>query len=197
MTDIIIRGGKQAMNIDNQQFTIRNLQVSNAITAVYQIWSWGFTYKGLTVNNCSVALDMSNGGRAAQQVGSVTIIDSTFANTPIGVITAHDSTSSPSSAGSLVIENVVLNNVPVAVQGANGATALVGGTMTINGWGEGHEYTLNGPTNFEGSFSATPRPGTLLESGNRYYEMSKPQYASTAASSVISVRSTGAKGDGK
>ena len=196
MSDLTITGGIRGLNIGNQQFTLRGLTISNAITAINQIWSWGFDYVGVSITNCSVGLDMSNGGPSAQTVGSVTLIDSTITNTGIGVRTAHSPTQAPQTNGSLIIENVILNNVPVAVQGPNGATALAGGSITISGWGEGHEYTPNGPTNFEGTFTATPRSAALLQSGGRYYEMSKPQYASTPTASVLSVRSAGAKGDG-
>jgi glucan 1,3-beta-glucosidase len=140
---------------------------------------------------------MSSGGRTAQSVGSVTFFDSTISNTPIGISTAHDATSQPPTAGSLIVENVILNNVPVAIAGPNNVTALAGttGTSTIAAWGQGHSYTPNGPTNFEGTITQNPRPGNLVN-GNKYYQRSKPQYEQYATTSFISARSMGATGNG-
>ncbi len=82
---------------------------------------------------------MNAGGRTAQAVGSVTLIDSSFTNFSVGILSAYDSSSLPTPADGLILENVQLNNISTAVQGAEG-TALAGttGTMTIVAWGEGH-----------------------------------------------------------
>ena len=138
---------------------------------------------------------MSAGGSTDQETGSINIIDSTFTDTATGVKTAYDSTSSTGTAnGSLILENIVLTDTPVAVEGPDG-TVLTGGTLTIAGWGEGHEYTPDGPTAFEGTYTPATRPSSLV-SGDKYYEMSKPSYASTSTADVLSARSAGAKGDG-
>jgi len=147
--------------------------------------------------NSQKGIDISAGGRANQNVGSVTIIDSSFTNTPVGVITAFDSSSLPNTAGSLILENIVLKNVAVAVQQTGGGTVL-GGTsssMTITGWGEGNRYTPTGPQRFQGLFTPQNRPTSLLD-GKVYYSRSKPQYNGLPISSISSVRSAGARGDG-
>ena len=119
-----------------------------------------------------------------------------ISNTPIGILTAHDPTNTTVDAGSLIIENVALNNVPIAVQGPTGV-ALAGtmGASTIAAWGEGHSYTPAGRTNFEGSIAANIRPASLVF-GSKYYERSKSQYANLLTASFLSVRSAGAVGDG-
>ena len=197
MNDLVFYGGLKGVAFGNQQFTVRNLSFNNVVTAISQIWDWGWTYKSITINNCTTGLDMSNGGRTGQSVGSVVFIDSSITNTKVGFLTAHDSTSQPPTAGSLIIENVQLNNVPVAVQGPNGQAALQGttGQTTIAGWGEGHQYTPNGPNNFEGNITPNNRPGSLL-SGSRYYERSKPQYEGNVPTDFLSIRDAGARGDG-
>ncbi|KAJ5344524.1 Pectin lyase fold/virulence factor [Penicillium brevicompactum] len=196
VSDVTITGGLYGANVGNQQFTMRNLVISNAVTAISQIWNWGWTYQGLVINNCQTAISISNGGVGNQLVGSANILDSTIQNCPTFVTTAWQS--STNSTGSLILENIALNNVPVAVQGASG-TVLAGstGSSTISAWGQGHKYTPNGPTNFQGSFTPPTRPSALLASGsNRYYTKSKPQYAASAVSEFLSIRSSGAKGDG-
>jgi glucan 1,3-beta-glucosidase len=199
MTDLTFNGGMIGAQVGNQQFTMRNLVFNNCGTAIAQLWSWGWVYQGISINNCQKGIDISSlTGSGSLNVGSVTILDSSITNTPIGIITAYSSTSQPPTAGSLILENVVLNNVPTAVQySGNGGTVLAGtgGSMTIAGWGEGHKYTPNGPTSFQGSFTPNSRPGSLL-SGSNYYVRSKPQYNNLAVSSFQSVRSAGATGNG-
>lgn len=159
----------------------------------------GWTYTGLHINNCQVGIAMdSTDGSGNQNVASVVLLDSSITNTPIGVRTARTANSAPASGGSLIIENVSLNNVRTAVQGPNGASLLAGtsGTTTIAAWGQGHSYTPNGPNTFQGPISANNRPAGLL-SGSQYYARSKPQYETLAVSSFISARSAGAKGDGR
>ena len=194
---MVVYGGRIAFNIGNQQFTLRNIQIYNSVTAIYQLWSWGFTYKSLSINNCTIGLDMSptNDAGTSQLVGSVTVLDSAFTNVPTGIRTSQNTAPSPATAGTLLVENLALNNVPVAIQSTNGATILAGGTTTIGAWGHGHQYTPNGPSNLNGPYNPATRPASLVSSG-KYYEKSKPQYETLPVSSFISVRSVGAVGDG-
>ena len=197
MTDLTFNGGLIGAQVGNQQFTMRNLVFNNCVTAIAMLWDWGWVFQGISINNCQKGLDMSAGGSTAQNRGSVTLIDSSITNTPIGIITAYNPPSSlPATAGSLIVENVVLSNVPIAIQ-SNNSTVLSGttGTTTIAAWGEGHEYTPTGPKSFQGTFTPNSRPASLL-SGTNYYVRSKPQYNTLPASSFYSARSAGAKGDG-
>ena len=132
MNDLVFYGGNQGMDIGSQQFTSRNLTFYNSATAIYQDWDWGWTYIGLSINNCGIGINMSAGGVSAQTVGSLTLIDSTITNTPIGIKTARTSSSLPQTGGSLALENIVLNNVPTAVQGPSGVSlAGTTGSTTI------------------------------------------------------------------
>lgn len=198
ITDVTITGGLYGANLGNQQFTMRNLVISDAVTAISQIWNWGFTYQGLVLTNCTTGISINNGGAGAQLVGSVNILDSTIQNTPTFVNTVWQSSSY--SNGSLILENIALSNVPVAVNGISG-TVLAGstGSTTISAWGQGHEYTStsSGPANFQSSFTAPTRPSALLASGStKYYTKTKPSYSQSPVASFVSIRSSGAKGDG-
>lgn len=197
LTDLTFNGGFIGAQVGNQQFTMRGLTFNNCVTAISQLWDWGWVYQGITISNCQKGIDISAGGSSAQNVGSVTIIDSSITNTPIGILTAYNAPSSaPATAGSLILENVVLNNVPIAIQSV-GTTVLAGttGSTTITAWGEGHEYTPTGPASFKGPITPNSRPASLL-SGSKYYVRSKPQYNALAVSSFSSVRSAGATGNG-
>jgi glucan 1,3-beta-glucosidase len=137
---------------------------------------------------------MAGGGRTAQNVGSVTVIDSTFKDTKVAITTAHDLTSNPATGGSLVLEQVILTNTPVAVQGPAGVV-LQGGTTTIAGWGQGHKYTPTGPVNHQAMLNPFVRPSSLTIN-SKYYTRSKPQYQALPLTQFVSVRTAGAKGNG-
>ncbi|OIW25058.1 pectin lyase-like protein [Coniochaeta ligniaria NRRL 30616] len=197
LTDLTFNGGATGMSVGNQQYTMRNLVFNNCKTAIIQLWNWGWTYSGLSINNCGVGIDMSAGGTSGEQVGSVTLLDSSMTNTPVGIVSAWASSgNTPATGGSLALENLALNNVPVAIKGPSG-TVLSGssGAVTITSWGNGHRYTPNGPQTFQGTTNPYARPASLLN-GNKYYARSKPQYETLAASSFVSARSSGARGDG-
>jgi glucan 1,3-beta-glucosidase len=139
---------------------------------------------------------MSNGGATSQTVGSVMLIDSTLSNTPIGVRTAF--TAAEGANGTLIIDNVDFSsNVPVAVSNsATGATVLAGNTK-ITSWMQGRTYHgANTGALTQASQTAVTKPAALLTSAGKVFARSKPQYESLPASSFLSVKAAGAKGDG-
>ncbi|CZR50454.1 uncharacterized protein PAC_00326 [Phialocephala subalpina] len=123
----------------------------------------GWTYKSVSIYNCSVGLDMSAVTSGKQEVGSVTFIDSSITNTPIGILTAHSSTSQPATGGSLILEDVALSNVPIAIKGASG-TILTGSTCTstILAFTQGHRYSPTGPVSIDANSSPLNRPANLI-----------------------------------
>jgi len=196
MADIEIVGGQYGMNIGNQQFTMRNINISKAIIGISQIWNWGWLYSGLSISDCETAFSMINGYLANKlEVGSVVIIDSEITNCGRFVDMAWKRDSVPIGAGQLIIENVKLTNVPIAIMGS-GATVLQGGTLTIQAWGQGNKYSQNGPEKFQGPITTAARPQSLIENG-KYYSKSKPQYENLGTGDFISARNAGATGDGQ
>jgi glucan 1,3-beta-glucosidase len=179
---------------------MRNLTFYNADTAIHQLFDWGWTYKGVSINNCSIGIDMTSLSGGAQSVGSLVLIDSEINNTPVGIAVSRDATSTPEAGGTLILENVQLNNVPVAVQAPGGQTVLPGssGASTILAWTEGNEYLAAKPgvqNVYQGDFTPNVRPSSLT-AGTDYYERSKPQYDTVPATEFLSVRDAGATGDG-
>lgn len=194
----MFNGGLYGAELGNQQFTMRNLTFNNCVTAISMFWDWGWVFQDLSINSCQTGLNMSTGGSSDQSVGSITLVDSSISDTPVGIISAYDSSSQPETAGSLILENIELRNVPTAVQLLGSGDAVLAGSsesMTITAWGQGNEYTSSGEQRFQGSFTPNSRPASLL-SGNKYYARSKPQYETLPASSFLSVRSQGATGNG-
>ncbi|AEO55693.1 glycoside hydrolase family 55 protein [Thermothelomyces thermophilus ATCC 42464] len=225
MGDLVFFGGAQAMSIGNQQFTMRNITVRGAKTAVQQLWSWGWTYQGVSIRDCEVGFDFTAVDQGDLKVGSVTILDSEISNTPIGIkYGAADTitTTSPDVPNNFVFENLRLDDVPTAIRGPSG-TVLAGssGQTVIEAWGRGHAYTpsSSGPTSFEGPVAPNARPASLVaaaepggdaaasfsssssssspsSSSSSFYQRSKPQYEDVPASEFVSARAAGARGDG-
>ncbi|KAF8831726.1 hypothetical protein HHX47_DHR1001195 [Lentinula edodes] len=198
MGDLVFNGGKFGMWVGNQQFTVRNITVNNANTAVFGVWNWGWTFQGVTINNCQVGFDLTTGGltESTQTVGGEAIIDAVVSNTPIFVRTSQPSNGK--LAGSIVINNAQLTNVPTAVGVVGGATVLAGGTTTIASFGQGNVYKgTNGASTFtQGSIPAANKASSLLDSAGHIFGKMHPQYANYAVSQFVSVKDNGAKGDG-
>lgn len=222
MSDLIFNGGGYAAFLGNQQFTTRNLTFNGCKTAIFMNWNWAWALKDVTVNNCDVGVDMSNGGPTAQTVGSVLITDSTFSNVPVGVMTAYDPTSTFSN-GTLIMDNVdMTKGVPVAVANqATGATILAG-NQKIGSYIQGRTYNgdATGSTGDPGTAgnavlqnrayasgqavqampagdASVTKPAVLLTSDGRVFTRSKPQYEDVPVANFVSVKTAGAKGDGQ
>lgn len=152
----------------------------------------------ISSDTLQVGFDLKTGGTtsANQTVGAEAIIDAVVCDTPIFV--RSSTASNGSLAGSLVLNNIKLTNVPTAVGVLNGTDVLAGGTKTIKSWGQGDVYTgTNGVKQFvQGDIPAAGKPSVLLDSSGHIFGKSHPQYASYAVSQFISARDHGCKGDG-
>ncbi|KAF9466652.1 exo-beta-1,3-glucanase [Collybia nuda] len=199
MGDLVFNGGKYGIWVGNQQFTVRNITINNSQTAVYSHWNWGWTFQDIKINNCQVGFDLATGGitEDTQSVGAEAIIDATVVNTPIFIRTSQPSNGR--LAGSLVVNNAKLTNVPTAVGVIGGAVVLSGGTTTINSWGQGNVYkgTNSAGTFTKGNIHNANKPSVLLDGSGKIFGKTHPQYAAYHVSQFVSVRDNGAKGDGK
>lgn len=211
MSDLVFNGGNYGAFLGNQQFTTRNLVFNDVNTAIYMNWNWLWTFKSLTINNCKLGIDMAQGGNH-QSVGSILIQDSTFKDTPRGIQTSRTDSTAPATGGTLIIDNVNFVRCASAVVGAEGNTIL-NGDKKVASWAQGHAYTtgpsIDAGTSFASSaarsasgriiqdpLTAPNKPASLLNSKGAVYERSKPQYERVPSSSFLSVKSSGAKGDG-
>ncbi|KAK4945368.1 hypothetical protein LTR66_014403, partial [Elasticomyces elasticus] len=194
MSDLTFNGGNYGAFFGNQQFTTRNLIFNGCNTAIFMNWNWGWTLKSVSINNCGVGLDMAN-SPSNQTVGSVLMLDSKLVNTPIGVKTAFTPDSIPTTGGTLILDNVDFSGSTTAVQSADGATILAGGSV-VKSWGQGREYQGANGHRIQGDLTAPNKPASLLDSNGKIFERSKPQYESYPSSSFVSVKTAGAVGDG-
>ncbi|KAF8518904.1 glycoside hydrolase family 55 protein [Gautieria morchelliformis] len=198
MGDLVFNGGKFGMFVGNQQFTVRNVTINNAQTAVSQAWNWGWTFQGITINNCQIGFEVTTGGitQSTQTAGAQTIIDATVSNTPTFIQTTQ--TSNGTLAGSLLLDNIKLNNVQTVVSTAQGITVFKGpGSGTISQWAQGNVYSgTSGSGQFvQSSLTGPAKPSSLLVNGN-IASRTRPQYEAFSTSQIISVKTQGAKGDG-
>ncbi|KAL1729213.1 glycoside hydrolase family 55 protein [Schizophyllum commune] len=197
MSDLTFNGGNFGMWVGNQQFTVRNVTINNAKTAIYSLWNWGWTFQGVTINNCGIGFDAMTGGitEDTQTTAGLAIIDATVAETPIFLQTSNASTS---LAGSIVLNNIALTNVPTAVQTADGNVVLEGGSSTIESWAQGNVYSGD---NAEGKFTqdkvAAPTKADSLLADGKIFSKPRPQYTDFTKDQVVTAKSAGAKGDGK
>lgn len=207
MTDLVFNGGHYGAFLGNQQFTTRNLTFNDVQTAIFMNWNWLWVFKSLSINNCGVGIDMTSGG-VSQTVGSILVQDSTFRSTPKGIVTSHGSSSALATNGTLVIDNVDFTGCGAAVADPQGKAILAGGSK-IASWAQGHAYTTGSDgasnatcgapssTSIQGSLTAPAKPASLLNAQGAVVERSKPQYENIPSSAFVSVKSKGAKGDGK
>lgn len=142
MSDLVFNGGNYGMFLGNQQFTTRNLTFNGCNTAMFMNWNWAWTFKSITVNDCGVALNMSN-NPPEMTVGSVMILDSSIATTRESIVTAWTQDSNPIGGGVLVLDNVDFTNSQVAVAHIDGSTVLEGGSV-VDSWVQGNTYTPPG-----------------------------------------------------
>ncbi|KAF9229792.1 glycoside hydrolase family 55 protein [Gyrodon lividus] len=200
MGDLTFNGGKNGIAVGNQQFTVRNLTVNNAVVAVAAAWGWGWTYQGVSINNCKIGFSLTTGGTtsATQSVGSEAIIDATVMNTDVFISTTKPSNGS--LAGSIVLNNAQLHNVPVAVGVQTGEVVLEGSkdSMWIESWGQGNVYVgKDGQPHFtQGSIAPPQKPWNIIDWTGKIFGKSHPQYADYSLDQIVSVRSHGAVGDG-
>lgn len=194
MTDLTFNGGNIGAFLGSQQFTTRNMTFNDCNTAIYMNWNWAWTLKSISINNCKVGLDMAN-NPANQTVGSVLMLDSKLVNTPIGFNTSFSTNSIPATGGTLILNNVDFAGCSTAVQSASGQTLLAGGSV-VKSWAQGNQYTSTASTRIQGTVELASQPSSLLDASGAVFERSKPQYESVPASSFVSVKTLGAKGDG-
>lgn len=205
LSDLTFSGGALGAYVGNQQFSVRNLKFSNHQSHAIEIhWDWGWTWKGVTIENCPVAVFMST-PLAFTEVGSAIFIDSTITNCPIGF---NLQTGARNATIVLSLFSVTTTNVPAIVQYIGGATLLAGssGTVAVHAWGIGKRYDTSAGeaagTQQSGAYPRAPviSSGLLKNPSNQqsgFFERSKPQYETVAAGNFMNVKTVyGAVGNG-
>ena len=197
MTDLVFNGGKYGAFFGNQQFTTRNLTFNDCDTAIYMNWNWVWTLKSVNINNCKMGIDMAN-SPDNQTVGSVIVMDTVITKTPIGINTAFSENSIPHAGGTLIIDNVKFEDSQVAIQGKD-KRVLLAGNSHVKSWSQGQAMPAGGTLKrVQGPVEDPPtKPDALITVDGDFFQRAKPQYENLSVDAFVSLKSAGAKGDGK
>jgi len=124
-------------------------------------------------------------------VGSILLFDSSISDTQTAVLlNSNPLPNKDDTSNTLLLDNVVLTNVPTAVGSAEGGSVLPGGTITITSWGRGSRYQdASGVGAYVADNIPAPRKDIgLLDTQGRFFEKTRPQYENLAASDFVSVK---------
>ncbi|KAI2788237.1 hypothetical protein POX_e06250 [Penicillium oxalicum] len=197
--DLTFTGGAIGMWCGSQQFTSRNLKFRYCVQAIEMIWDWGWTWHGLDILLCQIGINVTALTSATaehnQGVAAIAVLDSVFTNVPIAVLT--------SGRTNIMLENVQLNNAPIAIGYSGGPTVLPGGDVLIDNYGNGNNFIQNGETltmNFlNGAYSPSAKSAapSSLRSSAGWFARSKPQYQAVGIGGFIDIRAAGAAGNGR
>jgi hypothetical protein len=198
ISDVTFTGGGIGIRGGNQQFTAQRLTFNGCTTGVQVIWDWGWVWKSITMTNVKVGFQLV-GDDGVGNIGSVSILDSSFTNVGTAVVISPPSSKPGTGSTGVVLENVALSGVTTAVADTNGKTLLGASSAVIEEWALGPVY--EGSTSSR-SFSEGKKIGnyrrhtTLLDSEGAYFERAKPQYEDHAVGDFMHLKDFGAAGDG-
>ncbi|KAJ7225020.1 pectate lyase superfamily protein-domain-containing protein [Mycena rebaudengoi] len=203
MTDGL-RSGAFGLWISNQQFTIRNVKITNAGTAIYEQWNWGFTWQNIDISNCQVGFDLHTGGLTldTQSAGGVLIVDSWITNVGIGI---RMSSSQPTRlGGSVILDNVIFTSIFEANIRDQAGVLLPASTGTVGQWVQGNVYSdvadpLAGLTKSYkrgGNQPSGGRAHALVNAFGAYFSKPRPQYENYKDIQFQNLMAFGAAGDG-
>lgn len=191
MGDLVINGGNIGLDVGNQQFTVRNLTVNCANTAVRMLWNWGWNFQGVTFNSVKVGFDVN-----VASVAAIAIIDAVVRDTPVFYQNSNVTTGPQSS---IVLNNIQAFNVSTIVGVLGGEKLLAGssGYTYVDSWIRGNAYSGHDSEGFtQGDIEPISKHWSLLEDG-RVFGRGRPMYADYDITQIVSVRDYGAKGDGR
>lgn len=203
VSDIKIQGGAIGWRAGSQQFTARGIDFTGCITAVQMIWDWGWNWQDITVDQSAIAFNISGyGGDKGQGTGSFSLIDSSIANTEVGIIsniTFPTDGGKPQQGPNVIIDNLKIENCSQVVSDGSGKSFLNGSSdqFAVPLWGTGRRYFTNGHdipvygTTATGQLppdtnvTIPSKSGGLLASDGTLFTRSRPQYEDLTADDFL------------
>ncbi|KAI9148707.1 glucan 1,3-beta-glucosidase precursor [Paramyrothecium foliicola] len=197
VSDLEFEGGAIGWRVGSQQYTATSLKFRNCITAVQMVWDWGFNWHKIDIEGGTIAFNISGrGGIDGQGIGSVSIIDSSIRNVPIGILTNNHPTAPPN----IVIDNTDFTNIGSIVQVENGETLLGSAgraATTVDLWAHGRRYIGGKGERVTGHVTDRPeKPEELLDESGKLFTRLRPQYENLPPSAFLIATSEGCKNDG-
>ena len=191
--DLVFNGGSTGFYVFLSQIVMRNLTFNDCNIGLDFGQLWSLSASQMHFNNCTTGI------RNVVGDGEMCITDSFMRNTKTGIASNYGNPKMLRASNSIILENIQVDGVPVVIQNAGNATSLMGsnGKTSISGYGQGNSYHVATPGEFAGPMQPVNRPAELrAPNSNDWYFRSKPQYPNLPASSFVSARTSGAKGDG-
>ncbi len=198
ISDVTFTGGLAGIYGGNQQFTAQRLTFNGCATGVQVIWDWGWVWKSITMTNVNVGFKLVSDDSSGN-IGSVSILDSSFTNVGTAVVIAPPSSKTASGSTGVALENVALSGVTAAVADTSGKTLLSGSAAMVDEWVLGPVYegsTTARSFSQGGKIGNYRRHSTLVDSKGAYFERPKPQYEDHGVGDFLHVKDMGATGDG-
>lgn len=198
ISDVTFTGGAMGIYGGNQQFTAQRLTFNGCTIGVHVIWDWGWVWKSINMTNVNVGFKLVP-DEGTGNIGSVSILDSSFTNVGTAVVIAPPTSSPGTGSTGIVLENVALSGVTAAVADTSGKTILDGSSAVVSEWALGPVYegsTSSRSFSEGGKIGNYRRHSTLLDSTGAYFERAKPQYEDHAVGDFLHVKDMGATGDG-
>ncbi|KAI1358579.1 pectin lyase fold/virulence factor [Xylaria arbuscula] len=191
VSDLIFNGGNIGWRVGSQQFTARNLKFNDSLTAVQMTWDWGFNWQGIEISGGAIGFNISGvGGDNGQGVGSVSLIDCSVNDVPVGILT-NNLAQSPN----IVLDNTVFTNVDYIVQVEGGDTLL---SKNSDLWATGKRYNGSVGSIETGDVNAPVKAKPLLNDDGSLFVRSRPQYESLGTDSFLIATTDGeCKNDGR
>ncbi|OTB06764.1 glycoside hydrolase family 55 protein [Hypoxylon sp. CI-4A] len=197
MADLTFNGGGIGADIGSQQYTSRNMTFNNCNTAIHMIWNWLWLMQDITINGGKIGIDMTSDSLDTIKVGSLLLVDSTISNVGVGINTLYKP-DLPDTNNTLIVDNVdMTNSVTTAIQYAKDKSVIIPGNQKVAGFAQGRQYTGSSGKAIQTAKQSIHRPDVLQGDDGKIFTRVKPQYENVPASNFISVKSSGAKGDGK
>ncbi|KAK5157149.1 hypothetical protein LTS14_004667 [Recurvomyces mirabilis] len=202
MSDVDFYNGEYGLYGGNQQYTVRNFNFyGHSSCAIAMLWDWGWTWQQITISDTPVGILLMNPDDPGGPVpGSIYLMDSQFQSVGTA-IKANQLNADLKDTSVIVLDNIGMQGVSEVLTFSDGSSMeITPGTLDFFLFGN----MKDGSSTF-GSFGlAMPHPddslapnSTPLYARRSYFVKSRPQYENYPLSSIIDVKSFGAKGDGQ
>lgn len=167
--DSTFNGGSVALAIGNQQFTVRNVTITNSEVGVLLNWGWIWAFHNLTIRNVLTAVRMNNG------VSSVSFVDLVVSQARQGVVMSNEN-----GGTQMTLDNCDFTDgvaVPLLV---NASIAILDPSVAANYI----QARQTDGTMFSGPVSLLPRPEGLVTTTGTYFGMMRPSYQSIVTANL-------------
>ena len=186
MGDLEFSGGLIGINMNNQQYSIKDCSFTEISTAVMITHGFDMVFQGFQFKDCEVGINATAGG--VGNVGSVTLIDSVAESVRIVIDTKSQVTGNTTTGDdSIVIDNLETKDV--------GSTVVAGGKTMLTGsvsktWVYGNAYLAGGSVagvHNAGVRYQTSRSSELVAAG-KYFTMPPPTYQEYGVDQVVNIK---------